>query len=232
MNGSHGCKRLQLRNLVLALAAFGAFSFAACGPVASVPAEAAPVVQAVAENKSNESPPETTAGQPAAVTQADFVAAVPGDTAARVADSREDSRRRCGNSFRRNCRRRRADAHWPPTGNARPHLFPTESARSLARRRRRLDQHRRPDRSERLARQVRAARFLVLLLHQLHAHHAGAEKARTCVSEQSGRDRRSHGEIRGRARFAKHHRRGDALRDRASRGQRRAASDLESLQGQ
>ncbi len=84
MNGSHGCKRLQRRNLILALAAVGAFSFAACGPAASMPAEAAPVVQAVAGVKSNESPPETTAGQPAAATKADFVADVPGDTAARA----------------------------------------------------------------------------------------------------------------------------------------------------
>ena len=46
----------------------------------------------------------------------------------------------------------------------------------LARRRRGLDQHRRADRFEGAARQVRDPRLLDLLLHQLHAHFAGAQK--------------------------------------------------------
>ena len=46
-------------------------------------------------------------------------------------------------------------------------------------RRRRVDQHGRTARTEGLARQVRAARLLDLLLHQLHAHPAGVEEARS-----------------------------------------------------
>ena len=74
MNGSHGCPRLQRRFLLLALAAVGAISLGACGPAASAPAEAAPIVQPVADAKT---PPDTNAGQAATQLPADSVADVP-----------------------------------------------------------------------------------------------------------------------------------------------------------
>ena len=48
------------------------------------------------------------------------------------------------------------------------------------------------------ARQVRAARLLDLLLHQLHAHPAGAEEARRGLSQRAGGHRRPLGQVRDR----------------------------------
>ena len=83
-------------------------------------------------------------------------------------------------------------------------------------------QHGRADGTGRPSRQVRAVRLLDLLLHQLHAHPARAEEARTGVSRRSwwssASTRRSSTTEAGR----EEHRRGDPpLPDRAPGGQRR-----------
>ena len=55
-----------------------------------------------------------------------------------------------------------------------------------------------------LARQVRAAGLLDLLLHQLHARPAGAEEARRGLSERVGGDRRPLGQVREREGHGEH----------------------------
>ena len=52
------------------------------------------------------------------------------------------------------------------------------------------------------------ARFLDLLLHQLHAHSARAEEARARVSQRNRRHRRSLGQVRHRARLEEYRRSG------------------------
>ena len=76
------------------------------------------------------------------------------------------------------------------------HPFPPPPQGAVARRRRGLDQHGRADRPEGPPRQVRAARLLDLLLHQLHAHPAGAEEAGAGVSQRARGDRRALGQVR------------------------------------
>ena len=64
------------------------------------------------------------------------------------------------------------------------HPFPTALNRPRARWRAGMAEHFGPGRFKRPAGQVCVVRFLDLLLHQLHAHFAGIEKARASVSEQ------------------------------------------------
>ena len=80
-----------------------------------------------------------------------------------------------------------------------------------------LDQHGPAHRPARAARQVRAARFLDLLLHQLHAHPAGAAEAGEGVAQRAGRDRRPFGQVRERKGHQEHRGGRAPLPDRASR---------------
>ncbi len=89
------------------------------------------------------------------------------------------------------------------TSGGRPPLS-SKLSRTGVGRRRGLDQHGRPHRPEAIAWQVRRARLLDLLLHQLHARAARVEEVGTCLPQRNRRDRRTLGQVRNRAGFEEH----------------------------